>query len=85
MITPEKVAELAPYYEAQTHSKDPIESLQAGFIFRSECKKIYESDADDSRKKLKLNQYIALFITPEIIAHLQQRASKFPTIQPEKK
>jgi hypothetical protein len=86
MITPEQVAEIAPHYEEYMCAEDPgsPEVLTARLLFQSACKKVYDAESEEMRTKWTLEASRSTFIVPEINRYLNQRTSKFPTVQPEK-
>jgi hypothetical protein len=87
MISPEKIAEIAPLYEEYNCAVDPglPSVLQAKLVFDSECRKIYSDEPVATRAKWTFERYVADCIIPDLVAHLKQRQSKYPTIQPERK
>lgn len=84
MIPTDLLAELADLYETIQYSEDPTPAKQAQLIFRSECKKLYEAESATFRSKVTLQAFTAGTVVHEVLAFLKQRASKFPTIQPER-
>ena len=85
MILPRNIEELAPLYEEAMKSPDIVEAKRAKLIFDSECKKLYSQESEQTRASLSLQAFIHGSIVLEILAHLNQRKSKFPTIQPERR
>ena len=85
MITPQVIEELAPLYEELNFSEDPIGGRQAKLVFDSICRKLYAAESDDTRSKMSVQAYVAGVIVEEVLKHLKQRASKYPTIQPERR
>ena len=85
MISPRIIEELAPLYEEATKSTDVIGATRAKLIFDSECKKLYSQETEQTRASLTLQAFTFGSIVVEILAYLNQRKSKFPTIQPERK
>ena len=86
MITPEQVAEIAPYWEEWTASESPddAEAQRAKMIYLAECRKVFAAESVETQKKWSIQTYVAALIVPEILRYLGQRQSKYPTIQPEK-
>ena len=85
MITPEQIAEAAPLYEEWRNTLNPIEARQAKLILDKICREVYEAEPEELRAKMKLDFYVAAILAPEFNRYLSQRASKFPTIQPERR
>lgn len=87
MITIEEIAEFAPYYEEIKCARDPGSPSfkQAKFLFEKGCKAVYERESQGTRDQLQYGFYVAQCILPELNRYLSQRASKYPTIRPERK
>ena len=87
MITTQQVEELAPLYEEYMHAENPETASvrQAKLVFDSLCRRIYAAESEGFRSKLSFQAFVAGTVVQEVLRHLNQRASKFPTIQPERK
>ncbi len=85
MISRKVIEELAPLYEEAVKSPDVVAAKQAKLIFDSECRKLYSQESDQTRASLTLQAFTYGSIVLEILAYLNQRKSKFPTIQPERR
>jgi len=60
------------------------ETQQAVFCFKSIARDIYSQESEALKKKLNLEQFIALVINKEVMSFLDQRQAKHPVIVPEK-
>lgn len=57
---------------------------QSKAIFDSEARKLYQAEPEEFRARLPLAVFVATLLVPEINRYLSRRASRFPTIQPER-
>lgn len=82
MIPNDKLVELASLYEEYMYSPDPFAAgvKAAKTVFDAECKKLYEGETVDFRRKMPLENYVATVIVVAINRYLDQPQTRYPAI-----
>lgn len=72
MIPQEKLVELSLLYEELMYSTDPLatNTVRAKLVFRSECRRLWESESEGFRKTTSLNAYTSTVVIVEILRYL---------------
>jgi hypothetical protein len=81
VIPQEKLQELAPLYEECMYSPNPfVPSVrQSKLIFDSECRKLYQNEPVDFRKKMTFEAYVAQVVVVQILSYLRPK-QRFPSV-----
>ena len=80
-----QLVELSRYFdEYMFGDRKKPETQQAALFFKSVARGIYSNESEVLKKKMNLEQYIALVIHPEVLSFLDKRQAKHPVITPEK-
>lgn len=81
MIPDEKLQELAPLYEECMYAPNPFVASvrQAKVVFDSECRKLYQNEAVEFRKKMTFEAYVSHVVIVQILAYLRPK-KRFPSV-----
>jgi hypothetical protein len=79
-----QLAELGGYYDDYLYGNRKLASTQQAIVcFKAIAREIHAAAGGENKTKLKLEQYIAVILLPEVLQYLDKRQAKHPVVTPE--